>query len=162
MGSIISPLAKGASGNLNSLDLCQLIGKSTKAWDEIGFYLKQRGGCPYHNGHSKSGHVHLAIPTRLIPNEEREVMVNMAQSCIGAGVCRNYVVGKTGRFLPNASVRFVQNPLTPEFGEDGTRKLPANDIQSLLHFFQEAKDVSYQVLWDVPSTTEGGRDHSLV
>ena len=132
------------------------------AWDEIGFYLKQQNGCPYHNGHSKSGHEHLAIPTRLIPKEERDVMLNMADSCIGSGVCRNYIVSTLGRFLPKASVHFIQNPPNPLFGEDGTQTLPANDVNGLLQFFDEAKDVSYQVLWDVPSTTEGSRDHTLV
>jgi len=39
------------------------------AWDEIGFYLKQQTGCPYHSSHSKSAHEHLSIPTRLIPPE---------------------------------------------------------------------------------------------
>ena len=132
------------------------------AWDEIGFYLVQQNGCPYHNGHPKFAHQHLAIPTRLIPKKEQEVMANLAQSCIGAVACRNYAVSRMGKFLPKASVQFLQNTPTPNFGEDGTRQLPSNDVESLLNFFAAEKDVSYQVLWDVPSTTAGGRNHTLV
>ena len=81
----------------------------------------------------------------------------------GAGVGRNYLYSKLGKFLPKASIRYIQDPEFPQFDENDPRRLPANDVEGLLQFFKNAKNITYLVLWDVPTVTEQPEnEHRLV
>lgn len=130
-------------------------------WDKYGFYLHQAAGCPYHNGHPEYGHQDLALPTRLVPEVERQMMVDLHNINAGAGVGRNYLLQRLGQFLPMTSIRYIQDPSLPQLEPGDPRRLPANDVEGLLKFFEEAKDISYLVLWDVP-TVDDTNTHVLV
>ena len=55
-------------------------------WDENGFYIDTKSSVPFHKYHPRSSIESMHIPTRLIPNEERENLIALAESCVGAGL----------------------------------------------------------------------------
>ena len=120
-------------------------------WDENGFYIDTKRSVPFHKYHPRSSLESMHIPTRLIPNEERENLIALAESCVGAGVGRNFLYSKLGKHLSNAKIAYIQNsapkkPLHPS--------LKNSDIDELISFFKSSKEISYQVLWDVPTSVE--------
>ncbi|CAJ1947503.1 unnamed protein product [Cylindrotheca closterium] len=124
----------------------------TIAWDEFGFYLKQNVGNPYHTGHPKFANQDLATPNGFLSTEDQEVIIHVHNACGGAAIGRNYILTKFGKFVPSVAIRSLQNEATlPQPEEGDNRKLPANDIEGLLRYFETEEDISFQVLWDVPA-----------
>lgn len=137
------------------------------AWDKYRFYLKQTTGNSFHNGHPQFAHEDIAIPARLIPEEEKQFLLHLAQSCAGMGIgSRNYLYTKIGKFLTKASIQHLQNETLVGVDPDDPNKLPTNDVEGLLQFFKSTNNISYQVLWDISaqagSVTEDPWEHLLV
>lgn len=126
------------------------------SWDKFGYFVNQRAGKGTHKGHPKGVSEDLALPGRLVTPEEREFVRDLAECCGGAAIGRNYMFKKHGKFLPTASINNLQNThlLEKNVEDNDPRKLPANDVEGLLRYFDTQKDLSYQVLWDVPVEKE--------
>ena len=82
---------------------------------------------------------------------KRENLIALAESCVGSGAGRNFLYNKLGKHLLNAKIAYIQNsapkePLHPS--------LKNSDIDDLISFFKRSKEISYQVLWDVPTSVE--------
>ena len=117
------------------------------SWDEKGYFLKQTSGNPNHEFHPKIDPSNIPIPTRLIPENEKANLVALAESCVGAGVGRNFIHSKLGRYITRAKVAYLQENYNVDFTG---QNLPQNDIEKLLEFFKNSETISHQVLWDVP------------
>ena len=121
----------------------------TVKWDFHGFYITKESiiyGCPNHENHLQGDLSTLSLPMNLIPEQEKEILQSMADACIGAGIGRNYIFSKLGKFITKAQIsHFTSEPSRPLV--DGLKK---SDTDSLLDFFEATEDISYQTLWDVP------------
>ena len=116
-------------------------------WDSKGFFLNQIAGTPYHSSHPKVDPSTIPIPSRLIPEQEKDNLVALADSCVGSGVGRNFLHSKLGRYVSRAKVAYIQESRHASFGG---KSLPKDDVEDLLDFFRESSDISHQVLWDIP------------
>jgi hypothetical protein len=121
----------------------------TVRWDSCGFYVtleKRHYGSPCHENHVNGDLSNLTLPIQLIPEKEKEILRSMTEACIGGAVGRNYVFTKMGMSITKSQMAyFASEPSGPL--ADG---LETSDTDSLLQFFQKAKDISYHTLWDVP------------
>jgi hypothetical protein len=119
-------------------------------WDARGFYIAAGSGSPYHKFHPRLDSQDISLPSKLIPEQEKETLIALADACVGAGVGQNYIHSKLGKYLSRSKIVYLQkssptSPLHPH--------LQKSDIDKLLDFFQQSKDISYQVLWDLPMDT---------
>ena len=122
------------------------------SWDSKGFYINPTSGNPNHSHHPIVDPSKIPVPTRLIPDKEKANLLALAQSCVGAGVGRNFLHSKLGCYFSHAKVAYVQETYNVQFeGKD----VPQNDIKRLLEFFKESKEISHQILWDMPITRKG-------
>ena len=86
--------------------ICQF--KFLIAWDATGYYVNQTAGNSRYTSHPKIDPSKVSIPTRLIPDEEKENLVALAQSCVGSGVGRNFFHSKLGHYISCAKVAYFQ------------------------------------------------------
>ena len=124
-------------------------------WNEYGFFinLNQGSGCAMHNFHYKVDSLHIPFPTRLIPQSEKDTLAEMAEACAWSGVGRNYLSSKLGRHIAKSKIAYLQNqepPLSLAKGSS-TNSSSNSDVDSLLDFLDSTKEISRQVLWDVPT-----------
>ena len=117
-------------------------------WDDQGFYIPvgRCNGCPNHCNHISAGLNKRTIPLKLVPQEEKENLCDMFDASFGEAVGRNYVFSKLGRFITKSQIAYLNSPENPDL-IDGLRN---SDVDNMIAFFEQAKDVSYHVLWDVP------------
>ena len=115
--------------------------------DSKGFLLNQVSGTVYHTSHPKVDPASVPIPTRLIPEDERKNLIALADSCVGAGVGRNFLHSKLGKYVTRAKIAYVQENHNVTFSG---KSVPRNDVDELLKFFHDSTEISHQVLWDVP------------
>lgn len=126
-------------------DVCNF--KFNIGWDSKGYFLIQTAGSPVHNGHPKIEASKIPIPSRLIPKAEIENLHALAVGSLGAGAGRNFLQSKLGRYVGRAKVAYLQQTADVHFeGHD----VPSTDVDKLLSFFNRSKEITYQVLWDVP------------
>ena len=118
-------------------------------WDSKGFFLNQIAGTPFHSSHPKVDPSSIPIPTRLIPEDEKNNLAALADSCVGSGVGRNFLHSKLGRYVSRAKVAYIQDSRHASFTG---KTLPKDDVEDLLDFFRDSSDISHQVLWDIPVT----------
>jgi hypothetical protein len=110
-------------------------------------HLNQVAGTPHHTFHPTIESSKVFIPSRLIPEEEKRNLRALAEGCLGAGVGRKFLLSKLGRHISCAKIAFVQEHESIRFGD---KSIPETDVEKLLHFFHESREISYQKLWDVP------------
>jgi hypothetical protein len=129
-------------------------------WDEQGFYIPvaRCNGCPNHRNHISEGLNKCTIPLKLVPQEEKDNLRDMFDASFGKAVGINFAYSKLGRFITKSQIAYLNSPENPDL-LDGLRN---SDADILISFFEQAKDVSYHVLWDVPfpaSATSSTRTH---
>jgi hypothetical protein len=116
-------------------------------WDEIGFYFDTKLGSPCHKYHIQMKPEIMQVPTQLISQEEKENLDALAESGLGANVGQSFIHSKLGKYVSRANITYIQD-LTPK--EPLHPSLKSSDIDLLLQFFKETREIMYQVLWDVP------------
>ena len=114
-------------------------------YDDIGFYLDEASGNPYHSNHPKVDPSSLPLSTKLIPEQEKETLIALSESYVGAGVGRNYLHARLGRHISRAKIAYVSSSSCSIPG------MECADIDQLLQFFKDSKEISHRVLWDVPA-----------
>ena len=87
----------------------------------------------------------LSLPLNLVPDNEKQILQSMCEAAIGNGVGRNYVFSRLGRFINTAQLAYFNSPPSRPL-VDG---LLNSDTDDMLNFFEESKEISYHVLWDV-------------
>jgi hypothetical protein len=157
--SLINDRARGSRENGRSLvrrtrttqalchdDICPF--RFVVKWDAQGFYIPvaRCNGCPNHRNHISEGLNKCTIPLKLVPQEEKDNLRDMFDASFGEAVGRNYVFSKLGRFITKSQIAYLNSPENPDL-VDGLRN---SDVDNMIAFFEQAKDVSYHVLWDVP------------
>lgn len=110
-------------------------------------HIGQKLGRPYHQGHPKVEASSIPISPSLLPEEEKETMGHFAASCCGSGVGRNYLFSKLGKYMLTASVRNHSKIIHNGQPEEGKTQQ-----EQLIDYFLKTEDVSFQVLWDVPTS----------
>jgi hypothetical protein len=88
----------------------------------------------------------LTLPLKLIPEKEKETLQDMCQAAIGNAVGRNYIFSKMGKFISKAQLAYFNSPPPMPLVDS----LKSSDTDEMLAFFEQSKDISYHVLWDVP------------
>ena len=131
-------------------------------WDEQGFYIPvaRCNGCPHHRNHISDGLNKRTIPLKLVPQEEKDNLHDMFDASFGEAVGRNYVFSKLGRFITKSQIAYLNSPENPDLVE-GLRN---SDVDNMISFFEQAKDVSYHVLWDVPipASATSSTTHAII
>jgi hypothetical protein len=61
-------------------------------WNENGFYIDTKSSVLFHKYHPRSSIDSMHIPTRLIPNGEKENLIALAESCVGSGAGRKFYI----------------------------------------------------------------------
>jgi hypothetical protein len=89
-------------------------GQSTCKWklvfscDEHGFYMRCGIGCGQHHGHAPPLDDSLQTTRkRLLEEPDRETLTLLGKSQANAGVGRNFMFAKTGRYMSTSQVRYV-------------------------------------------------------
>jgi hypothetical protein len=86
----------------------------------------------------------------------------MFDASFGEAVGRNTVYSKLGRFITKSQIAYLNSPENPDL-VDGLRN---SDVDNMISFFEQAKDVSYHVLWDVPipasETSSNRMTHAII
>ncbi len=61
-------------------------------WNKVGFYisLEKNGGCPDHRYHLQLDST-KSIPSRLLADDDRETLCQLAAACCSTGVAGAYV-----------------------------------------------------------------------
>jgi hypothetical protein len=75
----------------------------------------------------------------------------MCEAAVGGGVGRNYVFSKLGQYITKSQISYLNSPENHDL-VDGLKNL---DVDNMITFFVQSKEVSYHVLWDVPVPVEG-------
>ena len=119
----------------------------------IGWHIVPNCGSNRHSYHPKVDDSQISIPPSLLPEEEKRVLITLADACLGSGSGRNYIMSKRGKFLSKAKIAYIQSSSasTPDH-----HSIKSTDVERLLKFFDESKDMLYQILWDRPSDVVGG------
>jgi hypothetical protein len=80
-------------------------------WDEHGFYinLNRSSGCGKHKNHAKLNAANIPFSTKLLPKEEKENLIHLANSCAWSGVGRNYIHSKLGKYVSRAKIAWLQD-----------------------------------------------------
>eukprot|EP00957_Ditylum_brightwellii_P209325 15361226-Ditylum_brightwellii.AAC.1 len=73
-------------------------------WDNNEFYIDSKCSVSAHKFHQRVSVDCIHIPTRLIPMEEREHLIALADACVGTGVGRHFLYSKLGKYILNAKV----------------------------------------------------------
>jgi hypothetical protein len=111
-------------------------------WDEKGYYLIQTAGNHKHVGHPKTDPEKTSIATRLLSKEEHAALHHQAVACAGAGVGRNYIYSKLGKYINRATIAYIQSKevsfTTPIKGK-GSSSLPINDVEQLIDFLKKER-----------------------
>jgi hypothetical protein len=117
-------------------------------WDSFGFFVNtnRTAGNPMHSNHVLDGLNQLTLPLNLLPQQEKDILRHMTDAAIGSAVGRNYVFSKLGRFITTAQLAYFTSEPTIAL-VDG---LGPSDTDDMLTFFEQSKEISYHVLWDVP------------
>ena len=162
--SMINSKARGSRVNGRSLtrrtrttqaqsvdDICYF--RFTVKWDNYGFYIPvtRCNGCPTHRNHISEGLNKRTIPLKLVPEHEKETLRDMCEAAIGGGPGRNYVFSRLGKYITKSQIAYLNSPDNPDL-VDGLKN---SDLDDMLVFFEQSKDVSYHVLWDVPLPESG-------
>jgi hypothetical protein len=106
-----------------------------------------------HSNHVIDGLNQLTLPLNLLPQQEKDTLRHMTDAAIGSAVRRNYVFSKLGRFITTAQLAYFTSEPTTIALVDG---LGASDTDDMLTFFEQSKEISYHVLWDVPLKDSNG------
>ena len=108
------------------------------AWNGTGYYLKQTSGSSTHKHHPKIRPDLIPVPTSLIPKEERENLMAMADGCLGAAVGRNFLHSKLGKYISSAKIAYIQNSSKATFKD---KDVPCSDLDDLLNFLKNSNEV---------------------
>ena len=122
-------------------------------WDDYGFYIPvtRSNGCANHRKHLSDGLNRRTIPLKLVPDHEKETLRDMCEAAVGGGVGRNYVFSKLGQYITKSQISYLNSPEN----HDLVGGLKNSDVDNMIAFFEQSKEVSYHVLWDVPVPVEG-------
>jgi len=115
--------------------------------DAYGYYitLKRNGGNATHSNHPKYDTADVPFPPRLMTDEEKKDLKSLHETSCGNGVCSAHLLNKMGKLVPRSKIAYMCRD------DDDTKASMANDIDALLRGFEEDSQVSYSVLWDVPT-----------
>eukprot|EP00957_Ditylum_brightwellii_P112654 8587321-Ditylum_brightwellii.AAC.1 len=70
-------------------------------WDNKDFYIDTKCSVSTPKVHPVVSADCMHIPTRLIPMEEREILIALADGCVGSGIGRNFLNSKLGKYISN-------------------------------------------------------------
>ena len=75
--------------------------------DSIGFYFKGGEGPIQHSHHYKHSSDMLSVPSRFLDTKEQAILMSMANSHAGNGVCRNVCIERNSVFLTSSKIRHL-------------------------------------------------------
>lgn len=74
--------------------------------------------------------------------------MDLADYSSGTGIASGYIFKKYGIHLSKAKIAYLQDSKpTEKLHPD----LESSDIDKTLKFFKDSQEISFQVLWDIPS-----------
>jgi hypothetical protein len=141
-------------------------GETTCKWkllfscDAQGFFLRCGLGCGSHHGHSPPLENSLASTRKsLLQHSEVETMKYLGGAHANAGVGRNFLFNKTGKFISTSQARYLySDPWKLPRPTDGARPLDDVDVSTppcqLLENFRRRNDICYSCLFsDAPHSS---------
>ncbi len=75
--------------------------------DEVGFYFKGGQGPIQHSHHYKHASDLMSVPARFLEPNEQAILMSLANSHAGNGVCRNLCVERNSVFLSSSKIRHL-------------------------------------------------------
>jgi hypothetical protein len=127
--------------------------------DENGFFMKCGTASCKHTGHPPPLSSSLqTMRQRILDTYDKDTLTQLGRSHANAGVGRNYIFSKTGKFMSRSQIRYLySDSWTLPKSTDGSRQLDHLGLDiftppcQLLADFRSRKDVSYSCLFsDAP------------
>jgi len=143
-------LPRRTSGQDISDGKCGLL--FTVKCDEIGYHItlfRSAGTC-MHSHHIKYNYSDVSLPLRLLEENEFKELKNVHDTQAGEGLCKAYLFAKTGQLVPRGKIAYL-------FGSKATGDADfASDIDKLLSYLEDEKDIVHAVFWDMASRGNDG------
>jgi len=141
---------RGERENGRSDGKCGLL--FTVKCDEIGYHItlfRSAGTC-MHSHHIKYNYSDVSLPLRLLEKNEFKELKNVHDTQAGEGICKAYLFAKTGQLVPRGKIAYL-------FGSKATGDADfASDVDKLLSYLEDEKDIVHAVFWDMASRGNDG------